>query len=185
MKIPICLPQDASPKDFIACPDCCSIECRKHGFYFRSAFHFRGTSMIGKPIAVQRFCCLNPECPRWTFSILPIFSLRISRFFWPCLLAIHNAISAGSTRCAVASDWGVDRRTIRRALAQFGKIVDWINGLYQELSDGKPLREIALMVKIITAKLSRCELVHRWYRHRYSRRSLLTNPVATQSGSFL
>jgi hypothetical protein len=46
----------------------------------------------------------------------------------------------------------------------------WVETLHREITDGKPVRRLELMVKIIVAELGHSELVERWYRHRYPRR---------------
>jgi hypothetical protein len=56
---------------------------------------------------------------------------------------------------------------IVRAAALLAGINCWISQLHRELTNGGPVRELALMVKIIIAKLGRIDLGERWYRHRY------------------
>lgn len=63
--------------------------------------------------------------------------------------------------------WHVGQKVILRAAALLDCLYSWVAGLHQELTAGKPVRELALMVKIITAKLGHRELNWRWYRHRY------------------
>jgi hypothetical protein len=57
--------------------------------------------MRGRKVAIlviiSRYRCLNPECPRRTFPVLPPLVLRYSRFFWPCLLALKMSLDQGLT----------------------------------------------------------------------------------------
>jgi len=156
--------------EIIVCPGCRSPDCRRHGFYPRKGFH---TQMSGTWIIelVPRYRCLNPECPRCTFSVLPPLVMRYWRFFWPCLLALYQNLAAGSTPYHLAHHvWHVGREAILRAAALLRRLCLWVGNLYRELTDGRPLRDLAAMVKVLTAKLGRLELVERWRRHRYPRR---------------
>jgi hypothetical protein len=93
------------------------------------------------------------------------------RFFWTYLLEVGRAQADGSTLSHLARHlWHVGRRVIGRAKALLEIITLWVEQLHRELTDGEAARELGLMVKIITAKLGRRELVNRWYRHRYPRR---------------
>jgi hypothetical protein len=97
--------------------------------------------------------------------------LRYCRFFWPSLLAIKKALASGSTPYYLAQHvWYVGRRVIVRAAALLDRLDTWCGQLYQEVTDGAPACELGFMVKIVTRKLGRIELVDRWYRHRYPRR---------------
>ena len=171
MNIPICpLQKKATGRDRITCPGCHTSRYRKHGSYVRKGFHFQ---KYGVPILVSvlRYLCLNPECPKCTFSVLPPMVMRYCRFFWPCLLSVKGALDAGSSCYHVAHHvWHVSWAVIQRAAVLVQRLGPWVNGLHQELTNGGPARELELMVKIVTAKIGRLELVHRWYRHRYPRR---------------
>ena len=97
--------------------------------------------------------------------------LRYSRFFWPCLIALKQAIVSGLTPYHLAQYvWYVGRRVIVRAAALLSRLDTWIGGLYQEVTDGAHAGELEFMVKIVIRKLGLIELVDRWYRHRYPRR---------------
>jgi hypothetical protein len=94
-----------------------------------------------------------------------------SRFFWPCLVALGAALAAGTTPSNLARNaWDVGLGVITRAAALMDRLRLWVETVHRELTDGKPARPLELMVKVITAKLGRPELVRRWYRHRYHRR---------------
>lgn len=119
-------------------------------------------------VLVQRFRCLNQECKRCTFSVLPPMVLRYSRFFWPCLLALGQALASGSSMYHQARYvWHVERQVIVRAAALLDRLDTWVGGQYQEVTDGAQACELGFMVKIVTRKLGRIELIDRWYRHRY------------------
>jgi hypothetical protein len=168
MNIRICPLQNANGEIWIVCPGCHSSDWNKHGSYFRKAFNAQGKHVVTIPVKVQRYRCLNPDCPWCTFSVLPPLVVRYCRFFWPCLLAIRDALASGSTRFRLARHvWHVGWGVIQRAAALLNQLLPWVTDLHQELTDGKPVRELALMVKVITAKLGRLELSHRWYRRRY------------------
>jgi hypothetical protein len=165
MKIPNCRVQGASVQ--VCCSKCHSPRHRGHGKYTRKGFHI-GKDKTAEPVSVPRFLCLNPDCPRRTFSILPPLVLRYSRFFWPCLLVLSQALAAGETPYHLARHvCHVGRGVILRAAVLLKHLGPWVEELHRELTEGRPARELALMVKIITAKLGRIELGERWYRHRY------------------
>lgn len=154
----------------IICPGCHCTDCRKHGVYTRKGFHQLNISeVIVTP--VQRYLCLNPDCLRITFSVLPPMVLRYCRIFYPGLLAIQQALTTGSTPYYLARHvWHVGRRVIIRAAALLDRLDTWVGQLYQEITDGGQVRELGSMVKVIIGKLSRIELIDRWYCHRYPRR---------------
>jgi hypothetical protein len=120
-------------------------------------------------MSIQRYLCLNPDCPRCTFSILPPNIMRFCRFFWTDLVVLKIALDAGvvAPRRLAKNVWHVGKGVILRASALLKSLCAWVAVLHQELTTGKPQRDFGLMVKIITAKLGRIELVWRWYRHRY------------------
>jgi hypothetical protein len=96
--------------------------------------------------------------------------LRYCRFYWPCLLAINKALTVSVTPYHLARHvWHVGYAVIRRAASLRKRLCPWVEELYREITDGKPMRKFTLMVKIITAKIGRFELVQRWYRHWYHR----------------
>jgi hypothetical protein len=119
---------------------------------------------------VLRYICLNPDCPVCTFSVLPRKVLRYCRFLWDDLLAVKGDLVAGKTVKQIAQVWHVGPEVIQRAAEVLSRLSSWIEALHREVTDGKPVRALGLMVKIITAKLGRMELTHRWYCHRYPRR---------------
>jgi hypothetical protein len=153
--------------EIVLCPGCRSPVCRKHGFYLRKGFH---TQKYGTPIiiVVPRYRCLNPECPRCTFSVLPPMVMRYCRFFWPCLIALYQTLAGGATPYHLARYvWHVGREVILRAATLLRRLCPWVERLYREITDGNAARDTASMVKAVTAKIGRLELVERWYRHRY------------------
>jgi hypothetical protein len=167
MNIHVCPLNNTVDPEPAFCPGCHSRNHRKHGVYLRKGFHLRSRT-ISIPMAIQRYRCLNTECPRCTFSILPPMVLRYCRFFWPCLLAVRRALNNGATCYHLARYvWLVGHRVIRRASAQLSRMNLWVSSLYRELTDGSTVREVDSMVKIIINKIGPIELTNRWYHHRY------------------
>lgn len=167
MNIANCHVQSAAGNEKIRCPNCHFAQYRRHGCYTRKGFH-APNHVVVLPVKISRYLCLNPACPRCTFSILPPDVMRYCRFFWTGLLAVKAALAAGAAPKRLAKNvWNVGKKVILRAAALLDCLSPWIAGLHQELTAGRPARELACMVKIITAKLGRCELTWRWYRHRY------------------
>ena len=168
MNIPNCPARRAN--GLVSCPGCHLCQCRKHGFYLRKGFHAKNGA-VAIPVWIPRYRCLNPECPRCTFSILPPMVMRYCRFFWPCLLTLSGNLDAGVSPSHLSEQvWHVGRGVILRAAALMDRLGPWVERLHREITDGKPMRRLELMVKIIAAKLGRPELVERWYRHRYPSR---------------
>jgi transposase-like protein len=167
MNITNCRTVNRTDKGKTFCPACHSFRCQRHGCYYRKGFHLPNYAVI-EPMKIQRYLCLNPDCPRSTFSILPDNVMRYCRFFWTGLLALKAALDAGVCAKRLAENvWQVGTRVILRAAALLDRLCPWVGGLHQELTCGKPVRELAVMVKVITAKCGRLELSWRWYRHRY------------------
>lgn len=170
MKIPYFSSENIEDQEKISCPACHSTFYRSHSSYTRKGFH-RGDKAEVIEIPVPRYLCLNEDCPRCTFSVLPPMVLRYCRFFWPSLLALKQALASGSTHYHLAQHvWHVGRRVIVRAAALLDQLDTWCGQLYREVTDGVPACELGFMVKIVTRKLGRIELIDRWYRHRYPRR---------------
>ena len=166
MKITDCPAGSLSYCVKINCPGCHHTDCRKHGTYTRKGFHRLDLSeTIVKQ--VQRYLCLNPDCIRITFSVLPPMVLPYCRFFWPSLLAIRQALATEAVSCNLPLLWHIGRRVIVRAAALLGRLNTWAGRLYQEVTDGGQPDDLGFMVKIMVRKLGRIELLDRWYRHRY------------------
>ena len=160
MNILVCpLKQPIAPEP-VFCPGCYSKHLCKHGVYTRKGFHVHG-GIIPIPMAVQRYRCLNKECFRCTFSVLPPMTLRYCRFFWPCLLSLGKAYGKGLP---------ISRGVARRAVTALALIGAWVKDLYREVTDGDTGFDLGRMAKIIVGKIGRIELSNRWYRHRYPRR---------------
>jgi hypothetical protein len=168
MNIPNCPLQQPTKAATVFCPGCHSPHYRKHGFYLRKGFHVVNHAAIPIPVAIPRYRCLNAACSRSTFSLLPPMIIRYCRFFWPCLLAVQNARTLDLTCYHIARNvWFVGQRVIRRSSALFERMRIWIEQLYREITAGGLVRQVGLMVKIITLKIGRIELSNRWYRHNF------------------
>ena len=172
MKIPVCHVHSASNKSRFRCPWCHGDLYRKHGFYVRKGFHAPNCA-AAIPVKVQRHLCLNPQCRRCTFSILPDGVLCYCRFFWPYLLALNRALREGMTPYRLARHlWHVGRRVILRAAALLKSLEHWMAALYQELTDGRIASGLDGMMRFIADAIGWSEFERRWYRHRYPRRVL-------------
>ena len=80
----------------IVCPECGERHrLTKWGFYTRYLFHGDDS------LEIQRFRCLNRQCPRFTFSILPhplLPVVRVPLCFMLLLLLMHQkGCSVGGT----------------------------------------------------------------------------------------
>lgn len=160
MNIHVCPLQQPDTSEPVYCPGCHSTDFCKHGVYTRKGFHVRG-GIVPIPLTVQRYRCLNNECSRCTFSVLPPMTLRYCRFFWPCLLLFGKSHGKG-----LPISHGVAKRTV----ATLTLIHSWVKVLYREVTDGDRGFNLGGMVKIIAGKIGGTELSNRWYRHRYPRR---------------
>ena len=170
MKIPYCPAKNIADRDKITCPACHCTFCRSHSSYSRKGFHRQSKALVIE-IPVQRYLCLNKDCPRCTFSVLPPMVLPYCRFFWPSLLVVRQSLASGSTPYHLAQHvWYVGRGVIVRAAALLNRLDTWVGELYREVTDGIQACELGFMVKNVTRKLGRIEFIDRWYRHRYPRR---------------
>jgi len=157
MNILVCpLQQPIAPQP-VFCPGCHPKHFCKHGVYTRKGFHVRG-GIIPIPTAIQRYRCLNQECSRCTFSVLPPMTLRYCRFFWPCLHLLWRTHGKGLP---------ISRGVARRAEKSLALICAWVKALYREVTDGESGFGPGHMVNIIVGKIGGTELSNRWYRHRY------------------
>jgi transposase-like protein len=160
MNIHVCPLQQPIAPEPIFCPGCHSKHFCKHGVYTRKGFHVR-SGIIAIPMAVQRYRCLNKECSRCTFSVLPPMTLRYCRFFWPCLLLFRRTHGKGLP---------ISRGVAERTVTALALMRSWVKDLYREVTDGDRGFSLGRMVKIIVGKIGGTELSNRWYRHRYPRR---------------
>lgn len=171
-----------SPQVFHCCPACNSPDCRKHGSYVRKGFHSRTRAPVIR--VVPRYRCLNSQCPRRTFSILPPGVLRYCRFLCPSLLSLKAARNNGISACRLALRWFTGRRVIAYAMSQLELMGCFADGLYRELADGAAAPQLPLTVKFLVAKIGYPALNWRWYCHRYPLRAVCRKD-ATQFDSFL
>jgi hypothetical protein len=160
MNILVCPLQQPTFPEPVFCPQCYSMDFCKHGVYTRKGFHIR-SGIVPIPVRIQRYRCLNKECSRCTFSVLPPMMLRYCRFFWPCLLSLGRA---------PVKEPSISRGVVRRTAIMLTVITSWIKSLYREVTDGGTGSNLGRMVNIIIRKIGRVELSNRWYRRRYPRR---------------
>lgn len=152
----------------IICPGCHCSDCRKHGVFIRKGFHRNKCNQL-IIIVIPRFRCLNPECKRCTFSVLPPYVLPYCRFFWPHLLRIKHTLATGLSFNNLAQFWHVGRRVIARAATLLNRMEQWISQVHQEVSNGAKPAGFVSKVKIVMKKLGCIELISRWYTHHYNR----------------
>ena len=160
MNIHVCPLQQPIAPEPIFCPGCHSKHFCKYGVYTRKGFHVPD-GVVAIPIGVQRYRCLNKECSRCTFSVLPPMTLRYCRFFWPCLLLFWKTDEKGLP---------ISRGVAQRTKKSLTLICAWVKSLYREVTDGGSGFDLEHMVRIIVGKIGGTELSNRWYRYRYWRR---------------
>ncbi|MBI9082071.1 MAG: transposase family protein [Desulfobacterales bacterium] len=100
----------------------------RHGHYWRYSFD----SATGQ-IAIQRYCCGNPDCPRKTFSILPSGLLPYCRIPLCILLQIyhhhfdnHHTVSQCARRLNIG--WSSVKRALNRMVWTLDLVRDEIGG---------------------------------------------------------
>lgn len=114
---------NSNPKADIRCPLCGErLRICRNGHYFRYRFE------DDEPMAVQRYGCGNPACPRVTFSIPPHPYLPICRI--PLCLLMAMLIKLRTQKysindCArwINSSWN----TAKRAVTLAARLLDWFN----------------------------------------------------------
>lgn len=95
----------------IVCPECGERHrLTKWGFYTRYLFHGDDS------LQIQRFRCLNGQCPRFTFSILPHPLLPVVRFPLCFMLMLLSMYQKGCSLADLARKSGKSWPLIRRAL---------------------------------------------------------------------
>jgi len=115
------LDENSNPKSDIRCPLCGErLRIFRNGHYWR--YRFEGNDRV----AVQRYGCRNPGCPRKTFSIPPHPLLPVCRIPLCLLMVIlkkHRAEDYTVSRCArwLKRSWN----TAKRALATATRLLDW------------------------------------------------------------
>jgi len=113
--------ENANPKPDIRCPLCGEqLRICRYGHYWRYRFEDDGR------MAVQRFGCLNPGCPRRTFSIPPHPYLPICRIPLCLLLVVlilHRVKKYNINRCARFLD--LSWNTAKRALTSASRLLNW------------------------------------------------------------
>jgi hypothetical protein len=149
----------------------------------RRGFHVPGERNGRHPaVTVQRYRCLNPDCPRCTFSVLPPKAIRYCRFCWSHLLQLRQLLNIGTSKCYLARMWQVGRAVIQRAASLLAKLGSWTLELHRELTDGGAAQGLACMVSVIIRSIGRLELAHRWYLCCYPLRANLQKAAYTIQG---
>jgi len=113
--------ENTNPKADIRCPLCGErLRICRYGHYWRYRFE------SDDRFAVQRYGCLNPACPRRTFSIPPHPYLPICRIPLCLLMALlinHQSGRYSVSRCArwIKRSWN----TAKRAVTSASRLVHW------------------------------------------------------------
>jgi len=105
----------------VKCPECGERDrIWGHGSYQRYAL------AASHQVAVPRFRCLQPRCPRNTFSILPFPFLRVVRHSLCTLMVLAVMFSqAQKSKSAWARELAIGRRSLHRALAKATAVRVW------------------------------------------------------------
>ena len=118
----ILFPDDKSNyKSDIRCPLCGErLRIRRNGHYFRYRFDKDET------MAVQRYGCRNPGCPRRTFSIPPHPFLPVCRIPLCILMAVLIMFRVQKYSISLCARW-LNRSwgTAKRSLTLAARILDW------------------------------------------------------------
>jgi hypothetical protein len=113
--------ENANSKADIRCPLCGErLRICRYGHYLRYRFEDDGR------LAVQRYGCLNPGCPRRTFSIPPHPYLPFCRIPLCLLMAVlinHRVNKHTINRCAryLKCSWHAAKRAFTSAL----RLINW------------------------------------------------------------
>lgn len=118
-----CLFAKCKVADEIKCPECGErLHIWGHGSYARYG--------IGgdRQVQVPRFRCLDRQCPRKTFSILPYPMLRYLRHSLCTLVAVAIRFGEGEqNKSRVAVELKVGRRSFGRLLRKAVAVTDWFD----------------------------------------------------------
>ncbi len=105
----------------VHCPRCATTLIIRHGTYLRA--HPEEPVQV----AVQRYLCKSPLCPRKTFSVLPYPLLPMIRHFYKTLLLCHLLHSQRHrTQAATARQLGVTRGVVKRLSIFCRRLVPWL-----------------------------------------------------------
>ena len=93
-----------------------------HGSYWR--YRFESTERM----AVPRYCCRNPVCPRKTFSILPLPYLPYCRIPLCVLMALYHRHVVEKQKISDCVRWlGQTWNTVKRAANLAKRLIGWFN----------------------------------------------------------
>jgi hypothetical protein len=125
-------------------PDLCCPLCHEHRRIVRYGRYWRYFYESHERMAVQRYACRNPACPRRTFSVLPhayLPMLRIPLCLQLELYRRHVVDCQSINRLARALHHGWN--TIRRAVDLARRLLDWCRReITAEAMDPWPCRPV-------------------------------------------
>jgi hypothetical protein len=79
-------------------------------------------------MAVPRYCCRNPACPRKTFSILPMPYLPYCRIPLCILMALHQRHVIEKQKINHCARWlGYTWNTVKRVANLAKRLIVWFN----------------------------------------------------------
>lgn len=149
------------------CPFCLLSHVWRHGTYERKGFHSRhGSEQIIS--VVQRYRCVNPDCPHCTFSVLPDGVIPYCRFFWSDLLRIHETSRERASSYKIARQWfGISVSAVWHVRKLLGRLSDWAQQQYRELMNGKTVSDLQQCVEGLVQKHGGTVLRYQWFRTNY------------------
>lgn len=113
--------KNSNQKYDIRCPLCGErLRIRRNGHYWR--YRFENNDRV----AVQRYDCRNPGCPRWTFSIPPHPMLPFCRIPLCVLIVLYQRYREQKHNVSQCARW-LNRswNTAKRALTSAVRLMDW------------------------------------------------------------
>lgn len=126
------LVQSGKQQFAVHCPRCATTLIIRHGTYLRA--HPEAQDQV----AVQRYLCKSPRCPRKTFSILPYPFLPIMRHFYQVLLLCHCLhVVQGNSQAHVARHLQLSRGIVKRLGLFCRRLVPWLKH-EQKIADWGP-----------------------------------------------
>lgn len=150
----------------IFCPHCHGKDYWKHGSYTRSWFHSFGRKSDSVR-SVQRFLCLNPSCPRRTFTVQAPDALGYCRFLFADLLAVAAAREAKASLHSISRTFGFSRNVARRVAVFLQRTHGFLAALCREITNANPVTGLAKLIEVALSRYCWISLRVLWFRHIY------------------